>query len=71
MQMHILHTSPYIVVAAVQEAQDVQMLALLQQAQVQHAATGALKDLDTRADKMEAEIEKQQDQGLQVGTHIA
>lgn len=42
------------------------MLALLHQAQVQHAAKGALKDLDARADLLDAEIEKQQDLSLQV-----
>lgn len=53
-----------------QGLEDMQMLALLHQAQVQHAARGALKDLDIRADLLEAEIEKQQDIGLQVGTRL-
>ena len=70
MQINLFDVIVYIVVAAVQAGQDMQMLAILQQAQLQEAATGALRDLDTRAEKLEAEIEKQQNQGLQVCTQM-
>ena len=49
-----------------QGSEDMQMLALLHQAQVQHAASGALQDMDSRTEVMEAEIERQQEIGLQV-----
>ena len=50
----------------VQDAGDMQILALLQQAQVQRAAEEALTSLDQRAMQAEVASEQQQQQALQV-----